>query len=119
LGRKKRNSQPTTEEDIALQPAPVSAIRKEGFLSRRAGSSFALRTWRSMWVEQANGKLYFFKDPQKNKKPEMRDMPSDIVEMKNARVDASGTLDKKKTVFAVVTALDELITLQAASESEM
>jgi hypothetical protein len=60
-------------QGIPLVAPPVSSIRKDGFLGRRSGSSsgggtFTLRkTWKSLWVEQANDMLYFFKDSQAKK----------------------------------------------------
>jgi hypothetical protein len=43
----------------------------------------------------------------------------DVVDLKNCVVDASGELDKKRQVFAILTGTDQIVTLQAASDIEM
>lgn len=72
-----------------------------------------------MWVEQAFDLLYFFKVSQANKEDGKRDIPHDIVDLRNSKIDASGAYDKKKTVFTISLPNEEIVTLQASSEAEM
>lgn len=43
----------------------------------------------------------------------------DALDLRNCKVDASGSMGRKKTIFVILTAADEVATLQAASENEM
>ncbi|KAI3641410.1 hypothetical protein MIR68_000540 [Amoeboaphelidium protococcarum] len=115
----------STDEDdemdgVATDDAPpVASVVKAGMLSRgRGDSSATLKSNKSIYVELAQNNIYFYKDSQAKKKDTKRDKPMFILDLKGAKIDCSGNLDKKRSVFAIQNAEGHVLLLQAASEQE-
>lgn len=120
-----KGSQASSREDLNtfdadnLEPAVASAVKKDGMLGRRGGTEDGLeKAYKNTWVEFANNMLYFYKDTQAKKKDGKKDKPFNILELKNCRIDCSGSMDKKRCIFAVTTHEGVAVLLQAPSEAD-
>eukprot|EP00158_Paraphelidium_tribonemae_P008092 Partr_v1_DN28472_c1_g1_i1_m41174 putative rho GTPase activating protein len=101
-------------------PNPTD-IKWAGFLSKKADASslLSLSAWKKLYVELANNHLYFYKDTQAKKRVDKRDKPVACIDIRNGRIDGTGNVDKKKTVFCIIVQNRPAILLQANSENDM